>query len=669
MRPAEPSPERVAARGPDLAANSLLHGAEDLPQHLRPLRAGPLSAVLDGVDLRYVRVGTVEVARRIYAAVRDRNWNTIVGVPSEIEVDDRGDSFGVRFSVRHVSHDIDFVWEGAITGGADGRITFSFDGVAHCDLLYDRIGFCVLHPSRETIGQPYRARTPDGEVAGTFPIPVAPQRFEDGVYVPLFASFDQLEIDLADGGAVRFDFEGDLWETEDQRNWTDASFKSYCTPLKLGFPHELQEGEPIRQRVTVSVESVPATVADRPTGTETCLKVAGPAAETLPRLGLAAPSDAVAPTARELELLRALDLDHLRAEARLGTPGWEGPLDVALELRRQLGWQLELAVFLRSEHELELARLAARVADVPLARVLVVCGGGQSATPLETTPVDLVELVRRHIGHVPVAGGTDLNFCELNRTRPAADAMEGIFYPITPQVHAFDDISIIETLEAQSDTVKTALTFAREKPVIVSPVTLRRRFNTVAVTGEAGPAEGELPDPVDPRQLSLLGAGWTTGSVKFLAEGGATSLTYFETTGWRGVLERETGSPLPERFPSHAGEPFPLYHVFRDLGELKGGTLLTCASTDALSAVGLAIRRGSATTTLVANLTATPRTVRLEGLHGPARVRRLNSETAALAGSRPSEFRRAWEAIGEPLVLELLPFETARIDASGEGAR
>jgi hypothetical protein len=268
-----------------------------------------------------------------------------------------------------------------------------------------------------------------------------------------------------------------------------------------------------------------------------------------------------------------------------------------------------------------------------------------------------------------VAGGTDLNFCELNRTRPAADAMEGIFYPITPQVHAFDDISIIETLEAQSDTVKTALTFAREKPVIVSPVTLRRRFNTVAVTGEAGPAEGELPDPVDPRQLSLLGAGWTTGSVKFLAEGGATSLTYFETTGWRGVLERETGSPLPERFPSHAGEPFPLYHVFRDLGELKGGTLLTCASTDALSAVGLAIRRGSATTTLVANLTATPRTVRLEGLHGPARVRRLNSETAALAGSRPSEFRRAWEAIGEPLVLELLPFETARIDASGEGAR
>jgi len=24
---------------------------------------------------------------------------------------------------------------------------------------------------------------------------------------------------------------------EDQRNWTDASFKTYSTPLALGFPH------------------------------------------------------------------------------------------------------------------------------------------------------------------------------------------------------------------------------------------------------------------------------------------------------------------------------------------------------------------------------------------------------------------------------------------------
>ena len=29
---------------------------------------------------------------------------------------------------------------------------------------------------------------------------------------------------------------GDVFEMEDQRNWTDASFKTYCTPLRQPFP-------------------------------------------------------------------------------------------------------------------------------------------------------------------------------------------------------------------------------------------------------------------------------------------------------------------------------------------------------------------------------------------------------------------------------------------------
>jgi hypothetical protein len=99
------------------------------------------------------------------------------------------------------------------------------------DMLYSRIGFCVLHPYRETRGRPYRARTPDGDISGEFPHLIGPQRFEGGTYHPLFPSFDRLEIDLEAGGTVQFEFEGDLWEDEDQRNWTDASFKTYCSPI------------------------------------------------------------------------------------------------------------------------------------------------------------------------------------------------------------------------------------------------------------------------------------------------------------------------------------------------------------------------------------------------------------------------------------------------------
>src|ERR1700743_788582 len=116
-----------------------LHGRAEPLQAPTPLRAGPLTAALDGVDLRYVRVGEVELVRRIYVGVRDRNWNTIPGVASPVKVDQREDGFAVSFGVRHTSHDTDFSWEGMITGYADGVIRFAMDGRGERTMLFNRI--------------------------------------------------------------------------------------------------------------------------------------------------------------------------------------------------------------------------------------------------------------------------------------------------------------------------------------------------------------------------------------------------------------------------------------------------------------------------------------------------------------------------------------------------
>ena len=40
---------------------------------------------------------------------------------------------------------------------------------------------------------------------------------------------------------------------EDQRNWTDASFKTYCTPLARPFPVPVQAGDRVDQRVALTV--------------------------------------------------------------------------------------------------------------------------------------------------------------------------------------------------------------------------------------------------------------------------------------------------------------------------------------------------------------------------------------------------------------------------------
>ena len=53
------------------------------------------------------------------------------------------------------------------------------------------------------------------------------------------------------GGEITIRFEGDLFEMEDQRNWTDASYKTYSTPLRLPYPAPISEGDRVWQRVTI----------------------------------------------------------------------------------------------------------------------------------------------------------------------------------------------------------------------------------------------------------------------------------------------------------------------------------------------------------------------------------------------------------------------------------
>ena len=118
--------------------------------------------------------------------------------------------------------------------------------------------------------------------------------------------------------------------------------------------------------------------------------------------------------------------------------------------------------------------------------------------------------------------------------------------------------SIAETPEVAAQQAASVRRYFPGKPLVISPVTLRPRFNPNATGPEPVVPPGELPPKVDPRQLSLFAAAWTLAMIKALAEAGADSVTFYETTGWRGVMETAAGSPLPEKFPSIPGAVFPL---------------------------------------------------------------------------------------------------------------
>lgn len=642
--------------------NVLYYGSEAaLPEQLQ-LRAGPLSLIYEAGDLRYIRLGEREILRRVYVAVRDRNWGTIAPELSNVQVDAAHDHFTIRYDVTNRQGEINFFWHATISGDAQGTITFRMDGSARSSFLRNRIGFCVLHPAGAS-GVACMVEHADGTTEhGSFPQSISP----DQPFKEMLAISHEVE----PGVWAEVRFSGDIFEMEDQRNWIDASYKTYCTPLRIPYPVEIQAGERVLQSATISLQGdgrIEYIVPETAQSPVVCMLDSAGRSMALPRIGLGTASHGQPLTQREIKRLKALNLAHLRVDLQLDDPAYQSLLERVAHEAMAIGVQLELALHLSDNAAQELATLAGVLARVqpPVASWLIFHQNERS------TQAQWVALARTDLEHYQPAalfgGGTNAYFTQLNRERPVAEELDLVCYSINPQVHAFDNASLTETLAAIPSTVESARRFCAGRPLAITPVTLRPRFNPDATGPIPEPAPGTLPPEVDLRQMSLYGAGWTLGSLKYLAESGVASTTYYETSGWRGVMEQENGSPLPHVFRSLPGTVFPLYHVLADIGAYAGGEVLLSRSSDPLRVECLALKQGDQQRVLVANLSNRPQQVLLQDLPAQVQVRMLDQTNVFQAMREPEAFRT--EA-GIPhqteagiLELVLLPYAIACVDA------
>ena len=631
-----------------------------LPSAL-PLRAGPLTLNYEEGSLRDVRLGDHVILSHIYCAVRDHNWGTIPASLTLHELTVNADSFTIRYVAEHLQADIHFVWTATLVGTADGQLTFTMDGHTLSTFRRNRIGFCILHPMT-CAGVACTVEHVDGSVTRSqFPVDIVPHQPFQNIRAITHSLNDRLQV------TVRFD--GDTFEMEDQRNWTDASYKTYCTPLDLPFPVEVTAGTHIQQSVTLhllgTLPPVTVTISDsQPRLVQ--FTVSRDHVGHMPRLGLSVAGHGRALTTPEAQRLRRLNLTHLRVDVRFDQPAWQQRLRRALDEVQAFGLALELALHLTADLTADLLAIRSLLdARRPTIATWLLFRQG-----VVSTPPEVVQQARHHLGSYSpsalFAGGTDAFFTQLNRNRPLMAGLDLMTYSLNPQVHAFDNLSLVETLPVQTVTLASAHHFSAGRPVMVSPITFKMRFNPAATTPDEDPLPGVLPSQVDVRQMSLFGAGWTLGSIKAMALGGAYSVTYYETTGWLGVMELMNGSSLPDQFPSTAGAVFPLYHVLADIGEYAGADVLHCASSDPQMVDGLALCKGQATRIVLANFTAQTYTVQLNGLRETAHLRRLDEYTAAQALSNPEVFRaqagQALIATDGGLTLDLTPFAVARLD-------
>jgi hypothetical protein len=571
------------------------------------VRRGPWTIELRSGELENIRHNGLLVLRSVRPVVRDENWRTVPFAVDAITGVDSSGELVVEASTRdeHVS------LSGRLVVSGDGdELTITYRARAQGDFLRNRLGLIVLHPP-ELAETAFDVRHADGSATHTaFPGPIAPHQ----------PARDISGLDWTIGAEhtteCRLDFFGDVFEMEDQRNWTDASYKTYSTPLSRPFPVPVHNGDTVEQSVVLRcvpasdavavhdgpADSVPELVIGRIVP-DTLVPALTTTASTAPSSPAAAGSRPVAAWAKAL----LIEIDPLstnwRAAFDRAVADADGrPLDVRIvaEGVEQAGPVLDAL----AEHP-----------SSAFARVGLFARTNHIADPDEAR--SLIGALDRRGLDVQVIAGTRAHFTELNRAIERLDQWRGpITFSITPFMHDTAGHQLVESIAMQREVARNAGRLAGDRPLHIGPITVGARFNAVATTPapassredlEEGYGAALVPGATDSRTDAASLAAWLLASVAALAAPKVLTLSYLEEGGPRSASHESAVT------------------VLSWLAELEGRPLRSASAT------GFAVLAAGGDDTavvLVGNLDAKPRAVRLPGstvpiVIAPGQVRRF----------------------------------------------
>ncbi|HEX8059596.1 MAG TPA: hypothetical protein VF473_01610 [Cyclobacteriaceae bacterium] len=371
---------------------------------------GKLSLLYSDGFVRYIRAGEIEIIRNIYFALRDNNWATASIVRSDERISVTPKNFEIAYTATNVVDGEEvFRWYVKILGSENGEIDFAVDGECLAPFNRNRAGICVLHPIRETKNKPLHITRPDGSVyESRFPALISPHQ-------PFF-DIRKMRWPLSDSVWAELQFEGDVFETEDQRNWADASYKTYGTPLSIPYPVMLKPGDKINQRVKLSLingDKLPAS-----------------------------------------DLAEDIEVTIDESKSNVFPKVENDPTSIIhLVLKSADDWDQFASI-----RQPEIKTLAISPAD-------------RKANFGELLKIVLPK-ARKSFPDTEIGAGFTTYFTELNRNRFDYSDVDFVFYPVTPQAHLVDLHTVIENIPAQKDQLESAKALAPGKKIHVGPVTL-----------------------------------------------------------------------------------------------------------------------------------------------------------------------------------------------------
>ena len=632
----------------------------------RVLVAGPLSVEFDNGQLRYLKVNGVEVLRAIGFLIRDRNWGTATPVLSNLKIDQRADGFSVSFHADIRVDDQQLSYDATIAGTEDGTLEFTGTALPKTDFLTARTGFVVLHPLKGVAGLPVDIEHVDGRrVKGKFPQLVNP--------VQPVLDIRSLTHEVLPGLKATALMQGDTFEMEDHRNWTDASFKTYVRPLSRPWPYTLKAGEAVKQSIKVTLSGAAAAGGKKAAGNGIEIKLGAVSRDPMQPVGLGMPAEEIDQAIAQLGLLKLAAprflICHIDPRSKHGLKELYG----YRVLSEETGAEVALEVVIESvdAFKQELARLAdmVRQSGLELSSIAVVPAGDlKSVLPGGPRPPapkleELYAAARDAFPGIRLGGGMFSFFTELNRKHPPAKLLDFVVNTTCPIVHAADDRSVMETLEALPYQVATARSFIGKTAHRVGPSGIGCRDNPHGTTWTPNPDNLRVClTKLEPRQRSLFAAAWTLGYIATLARTGVEGIAFGAPTGPLGIIYRKAGHKQP--WYDQLGRPavFPAYHVISGLARAAGKKLVGADSSDSAKVQCLAYKDKGGTTLWLANLTADNQAVKLSGAKGAIFGTTLDEDSFAVATTDPMVFQKSWKAMKATLTLK--PYAVAVISVN-----
>ena len=582
--------------------NLLYYGTELASDGGQPFCAGLLS--LDFIDggLCNIRYAGHEVLRAINYVVRDKDWGTYAPSMRNLHITQQASAFSIAYeaSCRDPNGQL-LDYAVRIVGTAAGALQFDARSTAATDFLTCRNGFCVLHPINGVAGQAVMVEHTDGSTE----VSVFPELIEP--WQP-FKEIQAITHQVTAGLQATCRFSGDVFEMEDQRNWSDASYKTYVRPLARPWPYLMAQGDGGAQSISLQIQELAGQPCKRLAPIRHTVITLRPSNARLPKIGIAIAPEEIESSLRHIDHVRALGaqiiLCHFDPASGHGTKALSGFAAIA----GQTGGQAILECVLpgSSDPAIELAAIAAQLAASGFKPDgVAVCPSvdRQSVPPGSAWPPcppleQIYQAARHAFPNLRLGGGMFSYFTEFNRKRPPCAQLDWVTHATNPIVHAADDLSVMQTLEALPHITRSCRAIVgADKPYWIGPVTLGMRQNPYGSRTMPNPDQQRMPmASSDPRQRGLFGAAWLIGYAAQIASADLEVLTLGGVVGPRGVLGH------------------PAFHVVAGLAKLAGATRIECHSSqpDKVLAIAATDRLGQASM-WIANLSASPQPCRIDG--------------------------------------------------------